>query len=148
MKSEINLKFNVTKEMPTILAEGSGTFSIQIPDCQVNARENLFIDNLKLSTENLKYLNISSILLPKKNEKEFIFKMESGFDYDKVHQLKCSKPGFYLTTYRNLKFILKEPKNFNVQMASSLGLLLFTRLSLVPVDTVRNYVTHHLELLE
>ena len=134
--------------MPTILAEGSGTFSIEIPDCQVNARENLFIDNLKLSTENLNYLNISSILLPQKNEKEFIFKMESGFDYDKVHQLSCSKPGFYLTTYRNLKFILKEPKNFNVQMASSLGLLLFTRLSLVPVDTVRNYVTHHLELLE
>ena len=130
MKSEINLKFNVTKEMPTILTEGSGTFSIQIPDCQVNAKENLFIDNLKLSTENLKYLNISSILLPKKNEKEFIFKMESGFDYDKVHQLNCSKPGLYLTTYRNLKFTLKEPKNFNVQMASSLGLLSFTRLTL------------------
>ena len=121
MKSEINLKFNVTKEMPTILTEGSGTFSIQIPDCQVNAKENLFIDNLKLSTENLKYLNISSILLPKKNEKEFIFKMESGFDYDKVHQLNCSKPG--LTTYRNLNFTLEEQNNFNVQLASSLGLL-------------------------
>ena len=78
----------------------------------------------------------------KENEKEFIFKMKSGFDYDKVHQLNCSKPGLYLTTYRNLKFTLKEPKNFNVQMASSLGLLLFTRLTLVPVvpvDTIRNY---------
>ena len=100
------------------------------------------MDNLKLSTENLKYLNISSIILPKKNEKEFIFKMESGFDYDKVHQLNCSKPGFYLTTYRNLKFTLKDPNNFNVQMASSLGLLLFTRLTIVLVDTIRNYVIH------
>ena len=35
--------------------------------------------------------------------------MKSGFDYDKVHQLNCSKPGLYLTTYRNLNFTLKEP---------------------------------------
>ena len=101
------------------------------------------MDNLTLSSKNWKHLNISSIILPKPNEKEFIFKMESDFDYDKVHQLNCSKPGLYLTTYRNLKFTLKEPKNFNVQMASSLGLLLlFTRLTLVPVvpvDTIRNY---------
>ena len=103
--------------------EGNGTFSIQIPECQVNSTNDLIMDNLTLSRENWKYLKISSINLPKKNEVELIFKMKSDFDYDKVHKLNCFKPGFHLTTYRNLTFKLKEPKNFNVQMASSLGLL-------------------------
>ena len=84
----------------------------------------MIIDNLTLSPENLKFLKISSINLAKNNEEEeLIFKMESDFDYDKVHQLNCSKPGFYLTTYRNLTFKLKETKNVNVPIASSLGLL-------------------------
>ena len=60
---------SILAECETIPTEGNGTFSIQIPEC-LNSTENLVMDNLTLSLENLTYLNISSIIiLPTVSEK-------------------------------------------------------------------------------
>ena len=66
---QLYLWSSILAECETIPTEGNGTFSIQIPECQVNSTENLVMDNLTLSLENFKYLNISNIILPTVSEK-------------------------------------------------------------------------------
>lgn len=107
-KLTLQLSFTVTEEFPKIMAnwqlmanDGKGIFSFEVPGCKSQTKEELIIEDIRISNDTMKTLKISSITL---DSSTFIFHLEPDFTYNKDYNLTCTKSGSNERSARYIQF--------------------------------------------